>query len=110
MRDSEFTEFKVVVSMLCIAGALLCLSVYSLNLRMAALEEAHRDCQVEDVFLGRKMEELKKLTENEVATAHLHVDLAVSGFRTGSYRKYQMILAEARSTGVLQEGVQGVQR
>ncbi len=96
-------------------ATLLCFTVMIQNFVIFAQQDTIWDLQddvyeqgIEDRFLARKMQELKEMTEADMNLAELHLDLAVSGFRTGSYRRYVQIRDEAIKNGVILRKAEGL--
>lgn len=94
-----------IACMLCFIVMVQNLVIFSQQDTIWELQDEIHEQGIEDRFLARKMQELKEMTETDIDMAELRVDLAVSGFRTGSYRHYVQIRDEAIANGVLRSGL-----
>ena len=64
-----------------------------LRARVELLEAQHQEDVIENIFLGRKLEELHDENHERLAFMECQVDLASAGFRMGHNRAYRMMRA-----------------
>ena len=69
------------------------LTINRLTARVKAMEDIVINNAVEAALLARKMEELKVLNDEGKQEHVNQLAFAVAGFRTGSYRAYEAIVA-----------------
>lgn len=68
-------------------------TLLELTARVKAMEDIVINNAVEATFLARKMEELKVLADEGRQEHDNQLKFAIAGFRTGSYRAYEAIVA-----------------
>lgn len=78
---------------------------YITNARLRLLEAQHREVVIENAFLARKLGESHFACMDGLSQRDLSLQLAVSGFRSGSWFAYDSIVREARRNLAGQAGV-----
>jgi hypothetical protein len=102
--EEQLRSLRAAVVALTLIVGILTAFVYVNAKEIRLLRLKNDVSQLEARFLTRKIGELRLATREETALANLRVDLAVAGFRSGHYRAYVEMVAEARHSGLLQEG------
>jgi hypothetical protein len=88
---SKWVEWHL--ALVTVGFVLLCCATFINSARLSLLEAELSEANVENVFLGRKIQELKVSVNTRESAMECRVDLAVAGFRIGHSRAYRLYRA-----------------